>query len=223
MAVPTSVATGSGSGSAATTGTLSDITVAVGDVVVLRVAETDASSRILTPSDNLGHTWTSRETAVNSRKVFIYTTTVTTAGTMTITTGWNLSATWLSFANVIRDSDGAAAYDASNQFTQTTSSCFAAPSTAIDTSANVIVLAVYATNTARTWTPGSGYSADGSGAGYLFQSFSSAAALVDERAPATQSSTPLASAAAVISIKGAASSSPYVPFSFSTIYLEEES
>lgn len=209
MAIPTSVATGSGSGSVSTTGVLSDITVAVGDVVVLRVSETDGNGRSVTPSDSLGHTWTLRQTALNSRKVFIYTTTVTTAGTMTITTAWNLAATWLSFANAIRDSDGAAAFDAGDQFTQTATSCFAAPSTAIDTAANVIVLAVYAINPARTWTVGIGYASDSSGAGYLFQSRSSALALVDERAPATHNSSPLASAAAVISIKGSSGSIKY--------------
>ena len=204
MATPTSVANGSGSGAATTSGTITSVSVSVGDVVVVRIAETDGNQRTVTVTDDLGNTWTPRQSAANSRKAFIITSNITVAGTMTVTTTWNLSATWVSRVDVIRDADGGTAYDTSDQFTQTASSCFAAPSTAIDTAANVIVLAAYSCSTTRTWTPGGSYSTDASGGGYVFQSLSSAGALTDERAPATQSSTALASAACVVSIGGSA-------------------
>ena len=204
MAIPTIITSGPGSGAATTTGTITAVAVSVGDVVVVMIAETDGNLRTVTVTDDLGNTWTPRQSAANSRKAFIITSNITAAGTMTVTTTWNLSATWVSRAIVVRDADGGTAYDTSDQFTQAASSCFAAPSTAIDTAANVIVLAVYSCSTTRTWTLGAGYASEASGAGHLFQSLSSAAALTDERAPATQSNTALASAACVVSIGGSA-------------------
>jgi hypothetical protein len=205
VALPTIAATATGSGSALTTaafpGTLAVVT---GQVVVVLVAQTATGSRDLTVTDDQGHTWTTQQTATNSRRAHIVTTVSTYTGNITITTSWNASATWQAEAFAINDADGGAAVDVSDQFTQTASNCFAAASTALDTSANVLVLAVYSCATSRTWTKDAAYTLEGSGNGYLFQSFASATALTDARSPALQSSTAVASAAASIAIKGSA-------------------
>lgn len=205
MAIPTIAATAVGNGSAATTGNLStSLAVVSGQVVVLLVSQT-VSTRDLTVSDDQGHTWTTQQTATNSRRAHIVTTVSTYTGNITITTAWSLSATWQAEAFAINDADGGAAVDVSDQFTQTALSCFAAASTALDTSANVIVLAVYACAVTRSWTKDAAYTLEGSGTGYLFQSFSSATALTDARSPATMTGgSAIASAAASIAIKGAA-------------------
>jgi hypothetical protein len=203
MALPTIAATAVGNGAAATTGNLSStLAVVSGQVVVVLVAQT-AAARDLTVTDDQGHTWTTQQTATNSRRAHIVTTVSTYTGNITITTGWSASATWQAYAAAINDADGGAAVDVSDQLTQTALSCFAAASTALDTAANVLVFSVYSCAVTRSWTET--YTSEGKGTGYLFQSKSSATALTDERSPATQTGGgAIASAAASISVKGSA-------------------
>lgn len=213
MAIPTSTGAAITSGTATSTGSLdmTGLTIAVGDIFVVRVSQTSTTNRTLTCSGG-GLTWTTQQTAQNTVCSYIATAVATSTTPFTITLTFSGTSTYVARVNVINDVDGGAAVDVSDKFTQTATSCFAAGVSGITTAANCIVLVAFACGTGRTWTKGAAYTVDateggqaGQGAGYLFQFRSSATALTAERPDATQSSTAQVSAATCISIKGAAS------------------
>lgn len=207
MAIPTITGTQTGAGTATTSGTidLTGLTIAIGDVFVVRVCKTSTTVRTLTVTGG-GLTWTTQQDASISVNSYVATAVATSTTPFTITTTFSGSCTWQSRCDVVNDVDNGTAVDVSDKFTQAVTACFAAGASGITTADNVLVLANFTAATTRTWTKGTNYTLDSSGTAFLFQSRSSATSLSGERPDATMSgASGINSAACCISIKGAVS------------------
>jgi hypothetical protein len=215
MAIPTIAGTATGAGTATTSGTidLTGLSIAVGDVLVVRVCKTSTTVRTLTVTGG-GLTWTTQQDASVTVNSYVATAIANSTTPFTITTTFSGSCTWQSRCDVINDADGGAAVDVSDKFTQSVTACFAAGVSGITTADNVIVLACFTAATTRTWTKGTNYTLDASGTAYIFQSRTSSTSLAGERPDATMSGgTGINSAACCISIKGAAAGASGQPTS----------
>lgn len=209
MATPTIAMTKTGSGSATTSGTL-DLTtasgsIAVGDVITVRIAATTSSVRTLTVTGG-GLTWTNQKVVSNGTSagsVYIATAIAASTTPFVITTTFNASQTWQASADVLHDTDGAPAVDVSDSIESTTSTTpvYAAQAAGINTAAYPLVLSVNATTASRTFTAGTGYTAELSGTSYHLQRKGSTSALTGERPSATPN-TSCAYTGACISVIG---------------------